>query len=475
MGAVSLCILLPLIGFARGESFVIFKFSQSKAKAQGVVASEATQSLGFIVSVKSMGAEVLQQQRFAQTVGIVRVLSRLEMLVWTSLLAVKELLLSAALGIFIWYFSTSVIHGHNTLGSAFSFMQVRTHKSSSPHVPQFSQRANFSLVELCKKVPEMAEIQASTARVFDILLRVPKHSAQGTILNDISGPIVFEQILFSYPTRSTATVLNGFSVTLSPGTTTAFVGESGAGKSSVIKLLMRLYEVSAGDIIVNGNSYKSYDVVSLRQSMALVAQDPVLFSGSIAENIAHGHRARAVLGREGADGKRATRESVVMRVRRQSAMMRMSMKQDVTTDMKASHMPPDSRIRSAAIAASAHGFISSFPKGYDTDVGAAGAALSGGQKQRIAIARAYLTRPGVLLLDEATSALDNESEAVVLKALADISKSTTTVTVAHRLSTIVGADQIVAMSKGQVLGRGPHQELLATCSYYAGLYKLQGH
>ena len=299
-------------------------------------------------------------------------------------------------------------------------------------------------------------------------------NCNGEMLNSVDGPILFEHVTFSYPTRASIKILDDFSVALSPGTTTAFVGESGAGKSSVIKLLLRFYDATSGGIIINGQSYKSYDAVSLRQSMALVAQDPVLFSGSIAENIAHGHRARAVLGREGSEGKRAARESVVMRVRRQSAMMRLSMKQGATTDHKASHMPSAVRIRSAAIAASAHEFITSFPEGYDTDVGASGSVLSGGQKQRIAIARAYLTRPSVLLLDEATSALDNESELQVLKALAEISNSTTTVTVAHRLSTIVNADQIVAMSKGQVLGKGPHGELLGSCPYYARLYKLQG-
>ena len=319
----------------------------------------------------------------------------------------------------------------------------------------------------------MARIQASTARVFDILLSPPSMDIHGSLLNDIFGPIIFENVTFSYPTRASINILHDFSVTLNPATSTAFVGESGAGKSSVIKLLLRFYDPNAGKIIINGKSHKSYDAVSLRQSMALVAQDPVLFSGTIAENIAHSYRARAVMGREGIEGKRAARESMIMRLRRQSTLLRQSMTQGVTTNREVQHMPSENRIRSAAIAASAHEFIYAFPEGYDTDVGASGSVLSGGQKQRIAIARAYLTRPSVLLLDEATSALDNESEAIVLKALADISKATTTVTVAHRLSTIFGADQIVAMSKGQVLGRGPHSELLSSCSYYASLYGLQ--
>ncbi len=226
--------------------------------------------------------------------------------------------------------------------------------------------------------------------------------------------------------RAGKPVLNDISLLAEPGTTTAFVGPSGAGKTTLCNLIARFYDVTSGSITIDGRDLRDIDVDSYRRMLGIVEQDVFLFDGTIRDNIAYGRR-------------------------------------DATPQM----------VEAAARDANAHGFILDFELGYDTRIGERGVKLSGGQRQRLAIARAVLADPRVLILDEATSALDTESERLIQGSLARLMKNRTSFVIAHRLSTITGADQIVVIDRGEVLERGNHAELMEAGGVYRGMIRVQ--
>ncbi|XP_027187283.1 ABC transporter B family member 11-like isoform X3 [Cicer arietinum] len=257
--------------------------------------------------------------------------------------------------------------------------------------------------------------QAAAFKMFETIKRQPNIDAYDTAgmqLDDIYGDIEFREVCFSYPSRPNEMIFNAFSISISSGTSTALVGQSGSGKSTVISLIERFYDPQGGEVLIDNINLREFQLKWIRQKIGLVSQEPVLFTCSIKENIAYGK-----------DG--ATYEE----------------------------------IRAAAELANASNFIDKFPNGLETMVGEHGAQLSGGQKQRIAIARAILKDPRILLLDEATSALDAESERVVQETLDRIMINRTTITVAHRLSTIRNADVIAVIHQGKVVEKGTHAEL----------------
>eukprot|EP00518_Triparma_eleuthera_P009007 CAMPEP_0182486682 /NCGR_PEP_ID=MMETSP1319-20130603/47516_1 /TAXON_ID=172717 /ORGANISM="Bolidomonas pacifica, Strain RCC208" /LENGTH=776 /DNA_ID=CAMNT_0024688783 /DNA_START=176 /DNA_END=2507 /DNA_ORIENTATION=- len=243
-----------------------------------------------------------------------------------------------------------------------------------------------------------------------------------------SGPAAVElrDVTFSYASRPTEQVLRGMRLSIPRGHTVALVGASGCGKTTVVSLLARLYDVAGGEVLFDGEDVRDMDVGLLRSGVALVSQEPDLFSGSIYDNIKYGLSRVGGAEEEEEEDEASVRDLVV----------------------------------SAAKIANAHGFITSFASGYDTLCGEGGSALSGGQKQRIAIARAVVRRPRLLLCDEATAALDNESERAVQQALDRVSAGTTTVVVAHRLRMVRNADKIVVVEKGTVVEEGSHEELV---------------
>ncbi|KAG7393096.1 Antigen peptide transporter 2 [Phytophthora pseudosyringae] len=272
----------------------------------------------------------------------------------------------------------------------------------------------------------------AAANVFKIIDRVPEidaTSTAGTVLPSIQGNIDFKKLTFAYPSRPDAVIYQGYDLSVRRGQTVALVGASGSGKSTAIALLERFYDPLSGMVTLDGHDVRSLSLPWLRDRISLVSQEPVLFSGTIADNIA--------LGKPGASR---------------------------------------AEVEAAATSANAFDFISNFPQGFNTEVGDRGAQVSGGQKQRIAIARAILRDPDVLLLDEATSALDNESEHMVQTSLDALmaQKQRTTIVVAHRLSTIRKADVIAVTRAGAIVELGSHDELMRLPGgVYRGMVELQ--
>ena len=245
------------------------------------------------------------------------------------------------------------------------------------------------------------------------------------VLSAIKGEVRFEHVTHQYAGAGKPSVRD-FSLDVKAGETVALVGASGAGKTTLINLIPRFWVPTSGEIYFDGVPQSSVTLKSLREQIALVSQDIVLFDDTIAANIAYGN-------------EKATRE-------------------DIEEAARAAYLMP---------------FVETLPKGLDTPVGEAGSKLSGGQKQRISIARALLKNAPILLLDEATSALDTESEKYIQKSLDELMKGRTTFVVAHRLSTIIGADKIVVMKDGQIQEVGKHEELLQKKGLYEHLYNIQ--
>lgn len=269
------------------------------------------------------------------------------------------------------------------------------------------------------------------SRFMEVLSYKPEDEKEDAIdLDGINRDIVYENVSFSYRTDSEeneeSLVLSNLSFNIKKGTTVALVGPSGGGKTTICHLLPRFYEITGGSIKIDGIDIRDLSRLSLRKNIGIVQQDVFLFAGSIKENIAYG-------------------------------------KVDATMD----------EIMDAAKKANVLDFIESLPDGFDTYVGERGVKLSGGQKQRISIARAFLKNPPVLILDEATSALDNVTEMQIQQALESLSKGRTTLVVAHRLSTVKNADNIIVIDKTGIIEQGNHEELLSKNGVYANLYQYQ--
>ena len=385
---------------------------QNQAKL-GDVSSLLQEIFSGIRVVKAFSMEQKEQKRFdKENKRLLRLILK-QTLTGEFSSSSMELVGALGIGLVIWIGGKEVIEGSMTTGTFFSFIA-----------------ALVMMYEPIKKLTnannEIQKALAGAERVFAILDDSNLGVEHGGDV-EFTPPfkeLSFQNVSFSYKDGTRA--LDDVSFTIRAGERIAIVGPSGAGKTTFVNLIPRFYTAQEGHILLNGLPLEEYSLTSLRQSVAIVAQDNFLFNISVGENITYGIA--------GADADRA---------------------------------------EAAARAAFAHDFILAMPEGYNTIVGERGVKLSGGQKQRLTIARALVKDSPLLILDEATSALDSESERVVQEALENLMKNRTSIVIAHRLSTVIDADRILVMDKGRIVAQGPHQELLETSPLYAKLYEMQ--
>ena len=373
----------------------------------------AEQALGGIRVVKSYVREGFEIDRYdADLSGVVARGTRLAL--WrASFGAVMGFLGFVAIGGLLWYTGHQVIDGKLAIGTLTGFLI-------------YGITIGASLATIAGLYGQFREGTGAVARVFEILdLQPTIEDRPGAVdVERITGAVELDNVSFRYGPGHR--VVRDVTLSVAPGEVLALVGPSGSGKTTLVSLIPRLWDVTGGTIRVDGMDVRDMTTSSLRSRIGLVPQEAVLFGGTVRDNIRYGRL-------------------------------------DATED----------EIADAARSANAHDFISALPNGYETPVGDRGSRLSGGQRQRIAIARAILKDPPILLLDEATSALDNESERLVQEALERLKVGRTTIIVAHRLSTIRGANRIAVLDDGWLVELGSHDELLARDGLYARLYRLQ--
>jgi subfamily B ATP-binding cassette protein MsbA len=415
MMATIALVLFPLAYFPiRRIGKLLKRYAHKSQKEMGGISKVLVESFSGIEVVKAFNWENRTVQKFRDQ-GLQLLKYSLKRARLTGVTPpILELIGAFGAAAVIWYGGRQVISGETTPGNFFSFMT-----------------ALFMLYDPIKRIGELNNTislaVASGERVFGVMdeLAAPSESSGEEELTPPIREVRFEDVHFSYD-ETREVVLRGFSLAAKPGEVVALVGESGAGKSTILKLLPRFYSPDSGTISINGRDIREYEVHSLRAQIAIVTQNTFLFDDTIFSNIAMGRQD-------------ATMEQVV----------------------------------AAAKAANAHRFIEALPQGYQTLAGERGDLLSGGQKQRIAIARAILRDSPILILDEATSSLDSESEREIQTALSLLMKGRTTFVIAHRLSTVIHADQILYVKKGVVAERGRHEELMARDGDYARLCKIQ--
>ena len=408
-----LLILPPLMIFARvfGKRLRLFSEKLQDQVAQAVVVLEEVASS--IKIVKSFTRENYERERFKKEIetAFERAVDKLKISSFFGPFILGLTFMVSA--VLIWYGGYQVMSGVTTPGELAAFFL-------------YALIVAGPIGTFVRLYTQIQEASGAIRRVYEILDTAPAidNPENPIFLENITGRIQFENVSFGY--RQEFEILHNISFDVRPGQTVALVGPSGAGKSTVIKLLHRFFDASQGSIRLDEHDIRSLDRKSFLNQIALVPQETLLFGGTVKENILYG-------------------------------------KLDAT----------DQELEDAAKKANAHDFIVDLENGYETIVGEKGAKLSGGERQRIAIARAILKNPKILVLDEATSSLDNRSEALIQEAVEKLMEGRTTFIVAHRLSTIHKADQIIVLEKGRVVETGQHEELMNNKNLYYNLYKLK--
>jgi ATP-binding cassette, subfamily B, bacterial MsbA len=414
-------VLFPITGF-------LVRIVSKRLHRLNVAGANATDDLAYVVEenvlawriVRLHGAADQEQRRFENSSRLMRSINIKQQAAGSLMSPVTQVLASFALAAVLWMALAESTRAHGTVGGFVAFITCMLLM-----IAPFKQLSDV-----------MAPLTRGTAameRGLDMLEAIPVESGGTLAPGRVKGDIEFRDVGLRYTARDSAEVPDGTQVaalsdialTIAAGETVAFVGPSGAGKTSLVNLLPRFVEPTSGDILIDGARIHDYEMTALRSQFALVSQDVVLFNDSVAANVALGDKA------------------------------------------------DPARVRDALAGANLLDFVMTMPGGLDAPIGHNGTQLSGGQRQRLAIARAIYKDAPILILDEATSALDSESERAVQAALEVLMKGRTTLVIAHRLSTIEHADRVIAMEHGRIVEQGPHAQLLAAGGLYARLHAMQ--
>jgi ATP-binding cassette subfamily B multidrug efflux pump len=402
--------LVMFMGFGAITQPLFIKVQQ-KLSALNTILQE---NLAGIKVVKAFAAEPKEQKRFDAAAVILMDQQIYVARIFSFLFPVIFLIANLGQAAVLYFGGVQIVEGTLTIGEWQKFSLYLVY-------------VFFPLGQLGFIISQMSQASASANRVFEILdaHNEVTDKPDAIVLPPIQGEVTFDNVAFRY-FGSTELVLNGVSFHATPGETLAILGATGSGKSSVINLIPRFYDVTGGRILIDGHDLRDVTIESLRRQIGIVLQETNLFTGTIRDNIAFG-------------------------------------RPDATDD----------EVVAAAKAAAAHDFIAGFPDGYATSVGERGATLSGGQKQRIAIARALLLNPRILILDDSTSAVDVQTEVLIQHALDGLMKGRTSFVIAQRISTVLNADKIIVLEKGRIVAEGRHADLIESSAIYAEIYRSQ--
>ena len=414
LAAISLSPLIPLLlvtgrfGGRVGEMFYAVD------QAIGTLAARLQENVSGVQVVRAFAREDYEIRRFDEANREVYDTRVYVLHAWSSIMPTSHFLVALSTILILWFGGNMVLRGEITLGEMVAF---------NGYLLMVAEPAR----QMVWLVNNAGEASAGLKRSFEILETPPEITSppNAVVLPPLSGRVTFQNVSFRYPGREDF-VLREINITAEPNQIIALIGATGSGKTSLVSLIPRFYDVSEGAVLVDGHDVRQVDLPSLRRQIGIVLQTSLLFSDSIRDNIAYGRPDAAL-------------EEII----------------------------------AAAKAAQAHDFIMEMPDGYDTVVGERGVTLSGGQRQRVAIARALLLDPRILILDDSTSSVDTQTERLIQQALDTLMEGRTTFVIAQRLSTVRRADQILVLEEGRIVERGTHADLLARGGLYREIYELQ--